>query len=155
MKYEVIVLSGIPGSGKSSLARQIARQDTAVIVSADTYFVGHDGQYRYIAAEIGLAHDKCKREFDHAIKSRRTPIIVDNTNTQVSDIEYYIVQAGAAGYDARVIRVNADPADAFARQTHDVPPETFERLWTRFNQRNVLPDWRVETTDCFSASVYF
>jgi len=154
MKYDVIVLSGIPGSGKSRLARKL-KGATGETVSADDYFVGPDGQYRYIATEISLAHDKCKREFDRAIQSRRTPIIVDNTNTQVSDIEYYIVQGRAAGYDARVIRVTADPADAFARQTHDVPPEAFERLWTRFNQRNVLPDWHVETTDCSSASVYF
>lgn len=147
--FEVIVLSGLPGSGKTSLARyllSVRRPDEprGLIVSADDYFIGPDGAYRFVHAEVGRAHWQCQRRFEAALDARVPCVIVDNTNTTMSEIKPYAKLAAAYGYKLKVIRLNVDPATCFARQRHDVPPEMFERLVKRFNQRNVDPAWDVQ-----------
>lgn len=141
----MIVLSGLPGCGKTTWARAlVAARGSGLIVSADDYFVGPDGQYRYIASDVLRAHNACFRRFCVALQQRVPLIVVDNTNTTVKEIERYLNEALASGYASRVVRINADPAVCFERQIHDVPPEHFKKVVQRFNQRHVRPEWQVE-----------
>lgn len=142
MTRDVIVLSGIPGSGKTTFGRGLVACG-GVILSADDYFTGPDGVYRFIPTEVLRAHNHCKRRFVAAMRAGTTPIVIDNTNTTAKEIEYYVDEALAHGYQPRVVRIHADPADAFARQRHGVPPEHFAKVVKRFGQRHVRPHWQI------------
>mmetsp|Transcript_23766 Transcript_23766/g.34920 ORF Transcript_23766/g.34920 Transcript_23766/m.34920 type:complete len:117 (-) Transcript_23766:2137-2487(-) len=67
-KAEIIVMRGIPGSGKSSIANFLSRNgDTSTVVSADSYFEKHhDGVF--CTSSLGSAHAFCKGEFSYALK---------------------------------------------------------------------------------------
>lgn len=157
-RFQVLVMSGLPGSGKSRLAHELVekfgrakdlaeayyRGDPSIIVSADDYYIGKDGVYRYIADEIGLAHKQCKDKFEYALDSGVPLVIVDNTNLRASDADFYFEMARKKGYSARMIRVNCDPADAFMRQRHNVPESVFTKMVSQWEKRDVRPEWEVE-----------
>ena len=131
--------------GKASdLAAAWYRGDPGVILSTDNYFVGPDGQYRYIADEVGRAHLQCQAEFAHELDRQRPLIIVDNTNLTSKEVDTYYTPARNKGYEVKVIRVLCDPADAFFRQRHNVPDTEFEKMLVKWNRRDVKPEWDVE-----------
>jgi hypothetical protein len=53
----VIVCRGLPGAGKSTYVATLS--PGAVVCSADSYFVGPDGAYRFDPAKLGQAHEAC------------------------------------------------------------------------------------------------
>lgn len=146
---EVVILRGLPGSGKSHYARQLVDANVArdkfhnIIVSADNYFVDFDGSYKFNPTELGDAHDACYRQFaSYVPRAQFDLIVVDNTNTQAYEIAPYYVVANYYGADVRVAEVVCDPEIAFSRQTHNVP----RHVWSRMaeNMKNPLPrHWNV------------
>ena len=101
----VIILSGIPGSGKSYWANRI--YPDAQVCSADDFFTYSTQpdvcEYRFDPAKLGEAHDYCFRKFarlvyrdvaSDAIPSFGT-VIVDNTNIRMFEIAPYYRMAQA------------------------------------------------------------
>lgn len=82
----VIVLRGLPGSGKSFLAQQIieatVKNPKDHIISADNFFM-KGGFYRYDSSKITHAHDEAQKMFAHKASLGYSPLIVDNTNVEV------------------------------------------------------------------------
>lgn len=153
---QVLVMSGLPGSGKSTVAEELRKlhgpqsiEDRwsgmgVAVVSSDDHFIGSDGQYRFISDELSEAHKACWRHFESAMTSKYPLIIVDNTNLYASEIAPYYLPAEARGYAVKIIRVNCDPADAFERQRHNVPAATFQKMVEQWKKRDVVSRWNVE-----------
>ena len=124
---QVIIMRGIPGSGKSSFLVGLKMLwSTAVVVSADHYFMDPDTMaYEFVPANIGKAHEACKLNFDVALAANGGRVIVDNTNTQRWEYQYYLDQAALHGYQIVVLSLKAQSAaeaQQFAeRNTHGVP----------------------------------
>jgi predicted kinase len=136
----VTILSGVPGSGKSTYARDFLKPD--VTVSADNFFI-RDGVYRFDPTKLTEAHRECYRRFLYAIRSSDSHIVVDNTNLSAHEISPYWAVGDVYGFTVTIIRVRCDPEVAFKRQTHGVPRATFDRMVANFNKRDVLPWWNV------------
>lgn len=141
---KAIILTGLPGSGKSTIAEQLVAAGAAAC-SADYYFI-KEGVYRYVPAEIGLAHAACMRAFVNHITgnvvinvAHDADIVVDNTNTTSVEIAPYVAVANAFGWEHEIIRVECDPEVAFARQTHGVSRATFHHM--ERNLKQPLPPW--------------
>ena len=73
MNKTVYIMRGVPGSGKSTIARKLAHGATAdevmnltpfhgTVVSADDFFL-RNGEYRYNPKEIGIAHSYCAASY--------------------------------------------------------------------------------------------
>jgi predicted kinase len=93
---KIIILKGISGSGKSTVAELFSEPKT--ICCADDYYVGNDGVYRFNGEEIGKAHQACKDKFlRHIDDPVITNIIISNTNTKPSDYQFYIDEAEKRG----------------------------------------------------------
>lgn len=86
----VILIRGVAGAGKSTVANILISNRGYVSVSADDYFVDTDGNYNFDATQIHLAHADCQLKFLNFLKEPSTDvIIVDNTNVDMSAIETY------------------------------------------------------------------
>ena len=143
MAATVTIIRGLPGSGKSTLAKEIGAD---VICSADDFFVGDDGVYRFDASKLKEAHGWCYRKFEDAVKNGQT-VVVDNTNTRRWEFEKYIDYAEFAGAKFEVIRIKHPPLEVcFKRNTHGVPLETIKKMAERFEgfAGEKIVDWKGE-----------
>jgi predicted kinase len=143
----VIILRGLPGSGKSSFAKVIeeeAPKDTA-IVSADNYFY-KGGIYTFDPTKIGEAHEQCRKAFASAIDKKKI-VIVDNTNTQFWEFSYYWSVGLPYGHVRVVSLFDGGRTDAqLAQRTrHGVPVEKIQEMRDRFEHDwkngHQLPPW--------------
>jgi tRNA uridine 5-carbamoylmethylation protein Kti12 len=141
----VIILQGVPGSGKTSFASErIAASHAQVkVVSADHFFerIG-GGKYAFDPMRLSEAHGECFREFIAALQGGVEMVIVDNTNTRVEEISPYVLGAQAYGYEFEVLRVLCDPKVAAARNQHGVPEGAVRAMADRIAKCNLPPWWR-------------
>lgn len=125
MSGVLYILRGIPGCGKSTLAKNLAG-GTGVICEADNYFVSDvDGIYRYDIKKIGLAHGWCKDICRNALEAKIPVVVVSNTNVNPKDFAAYKDMAVAAGYQVFVLVVE-NRHDG--QNSHDVPEEALQRM---------------------------
>jgi predicted ABC-type ATPase len=131
MKTQVYILSSSSGGGKSTFANQLKAldPDNTIVVSADNYFM-RDGEYKFRASELSMAHKQCQRLFVEALKSGAKTVVVDNTNTRKREYKYYIEKAESFGYS--VTRLIIDWNVGNYNDVHGVPSEV------KVNQRKSI-----------------
>lgn len=146
MRRGVILMRGVSGSGKSTVARQLVDgHPSAIIVSADDFFVV-DGHYLYDRTKIESAHRTCLRKFIDALQANTGLVIVDNTNVTELHASPYMAVAEAYEYDAIILRIQCDWRKAQGRNRHGVSMEQAERQ--ALNISRELPSWwKAETFD--------
>ncbi|KAM9853702.1 uncharacterized protein n4bp2l2 isoform 2-T2 [Aulostomus maculatus] len=94
----LILMRGLPGSGKSTMARELLSTDpNGLILSTDDFFAYQDG-YCYEAGQLGAAHEWNQRRAKDAMYDGRSPIIIDNTNIQAWEMKPYVQMALERGY---------------------------------------------------------
>lgn len=139
-----VVLRGIPGSGKSTLGREIGaicRQKGVVFTacSADFTFETPRG-YMFDAKKLHAAHSRCKRDFTRAIEenAREHVVLVDNTSTQMWEYEPYEEIARLHGCSFRILEMTCpDVVTAFRmgqRNSHGVPPDKVVSMFLRWEK---------------------
>jgi predicted kinase len=137
----VTILRGISGAGKSTYTRN--NHPNATVCSADPFFINftvvrgqnvpkNDGVYSFNPAWLGRAHDWCKAQFHRALSEGQDDVVVDNTNTTLRELNYYVDTAVEFGYTLNVVRLTVDPAIAAARNQHGVPAEKVQQMQDRF-----------------------
>jgi len=164
---KVVIMSGVSGSGKSKYAGTLLldyvsstgltveemmrlpkgdKRATSAYCSADMYFVGADGTYKFDVTKLSDAHGACMREFITACQNECEMVIVDNTNTTAVEIAPYILVAQAYGYEAEIITVMCESEDdikaAAARNSHGVPFGGVMAQHKRLCGRELMPWWK-------------
>lgn len=94
MNKILYILRGIPGSGKSFIAKQLVPVDN--IFSTDNYW---GLNYDFDITKLGEAHKWNQIQIEIAMNIGTTPIAVDNTNITVKDISPYIKLATKYNYN--------------------------------------------------------
>lgn len=137
----VVILRGIPGSGKSRLARKLAPRKTGVICSADDFFM-RSGRYVFDGSKLGEAHNYCLRKFLHALGCQLSVIVVDNTGTSVAEVAPYAALALAHGATLEIITVKCSVRVAAKRNVHGVPRKAVAAMARRLKEEGKrLPPW--------------
>lgn len=97
MKKTLIILRGIPGSGKSTAAEIFSENGKYPVCTADDYFM-FDGKYKFDCTKLGLAHSSCQAKADAAMAAGVEKVIIANTNTTLKELTPYIKMAETHGY---------------------------------------------------------
>ena len=119
------IIRGLPGSGKTTLAQQLAPDFN---VAADEWFDKfNDGKFdpNYLKD----AHTWCKNEFVHFCENNEPVVAVHNTFTRKHEYEDYVHIAKQIGYQVFVITThNHHGSDSL----HQVPSDKIEQMRKRF-----------------------
>lgn len=137
---KVIIMRGLPGSGKSYHAKELFQEavdsgKTAIICSADDYFMVN-GVYTFNSSELKNAHQTCRNLFLKHIEEGLTDlIIVDNTNTKTWEyLEYLGISIKHPEYSLEIHQMMTPFDVCLSRQTHNVPTESLKKMQDRFEK---------------------
>jgi predicted kinase len=128
MEKELFLLRGLPGAGKTTLAKSLVKKDFCH-KEADMFFVDRDGNYRFEPLKIKDAHQWCQEEIDFLMRLEHSPIVVSNTFTQEWEMDPYYKLAEQHGY--RVYSLVVENRHMGVNQ-HGVPTDKLEQMRNRF-----------------------
>ncbi len=128
VKKSLVILRGVPGSGKSTFAELIAGGDTGIICCADDFFM-QDGKYNWDRSKIGQAHKECQEKCKSLMEKSAPMVIISNTNVKESDFAPYIEMAEKYGY--RVFSIIVENRHG-GTNVHNVPDDTISSMTRKF-----------------------
>lgn len=133
----LLILRGLPGSGKSTFAKKVqslARKDKwrAVICSTDNWNEFVNGDYLFERETLGWFHELNDNVAEICMVRGCNLVIIDNTNIKRKDFASYIYSARAEGFlclERLIGGYSEDDVELYAeRNTHGVPIKTIKRM---------------------------
>lgn len=117
---ELVLIRGLPGSGKSTMAKDLVTQGY-LHFEADMFFEV-DGHYQYDASRIREAHSWCQQMTRQAL-AKGLKVVVSNTFTQLREMEPY----RSMTQNVLVVEANGK-----WKNVHGVPAEMLEKMAQRW-----------------------
>jgi predicted kinase len=135
MEKVLYIVRGIPGSGKSTMAKMLVGEDF-LVCEADKYFIDKEtGEYNFDFTKIKEAHKFCQDTVETYMKDSLVndqfyrEIAVSNTFTQEWEMEPYLELAKTYGYKTFSIIVENRHGGV---NEHSVPDEVLTKMRERF-----------------------
>jgi predicted kinase len=128
----LILLRGVPGSGKTTLAKVILQQPSNVdpeILSADDFFETKDGEYIFDSSKLKEAHNYCQFRCSERMRQQKSRIVVANTFTQEWEMEEYFKMAERYNYRVHTLIVENRHG---GENIHGVPKDKLQQMKDRF-----------------------
>ncbi len=97
MDKRLHIMRGIPGSGKSHRAMELAGGDPNNIFSADNHFM-KDGVYTFDPDQLWPAHKNCRYHSTKAMRAGQPVVIIDNTNIRIKEMVDYAAEGWCNDY---------------------------------------------------------
>lgn len=118
----LIIVRGLPGAGKSTMAEKLVRSGAAVHhFEADMYFV-QNGEYKFDSSKLNDAHEWCRKMVMTSLRNGHNTV-VSNTFVRKWEVEPYINMCNGLGIDYVIIEANGE-----YDSVHNVPEETIKRM---------------------------
>lgn len=139
----LVLLRGLPGSGKSFLARTLQEDNpSGVILSTDDYFY-INGQYQFDVRYLGEAHEWNQNRAKEAFEKKVSPVIIDNTNLQAWEMKPYVALSQKHKY--KVLFREPDtwwkfkPKELARRNIHGISKEKITRMLEHYQRFVSVP----------------
>ncbi|XP_063096716.1 NEDD4-binding protein 2 isoform X2 [Cavia porcellus] len=139
----LVLLRGLPGSGKSFLARTLQQDNpTGIILSTDDYFY-INGQYQFDVKYLEEAHEWNHNRAKEAFEKKISPIIIDNTNLQAWEMKPYVILSQKHKY--KVLFREPDtwwkfkPKELARRNIHGISKEKITRMLENYQRFVSVP----------------
>jgi len=127
----LIIVRGIPGAGKSTLAKKLTvvngNRIAAGPFEADNYMVDSAGKYAFDPKRLGYCHNRCLTDVENAMIDGEETIVQSNTNTTFKEMVPYLELAERYDYKVQTIIVQADFGSV-----HGVPADKLAQMKARF-----------------------
>jgi predicted kinase len=132
MEKMLYLVRGIPGSGKSTFAKNLVGEKDYCHKEADMFFVDREGNYNFEPSKIKDAHQWCQEEMDFLMGLGHSPVVVSNTFTQERELQPYYELAIKYGYYVTSIIVENRHGGT---NEHGVPEDKLEIMKNRFETK--------------------
>jgi len=126
----MILMQGASGSGKSTVAKELAVVHNAVVYSTDDIFA-ETGTYIFNPKLLGINHRKNLDRTVEALKAGKN-VIVDNTNTQRWECKPYVEAAIQLGHEVKFVRCEGN-----YKNVHGVPDDKVKQMRNRLEELTV------------------
>ena len=133
----LFLIRGLPGSGKTSFARDIGEGEVEVLEADDFFYVGRE--YRFDPKKLGQAHEYCRTRCEALLRDKVWASVA-NTFTQRWEMEPYLKIAKEAGIRVHVVSLfdgGLTDEELFERNSHGVPLKTIASMRARYEH-----DWK-------------
>ena len=127
----LILLRGLPGAGKTELAKVLASEKWPMH-SVDDYFTDEKGNYEFRFAENHQAYRQCLEHTEASMQSGTEKIFVHNTFTMDWEIEPYFELAKKHGYQVHVLTVENWHGQ---QNMHGVSREQLQKMAEKYRVR--------------------
>ena len=114
------IIRGIPGSGKSTMAKKLAPN---AAFEADAYMVDQQGNYAFDPSRLGEVHQKCYEAVRDALMQDIANVAVANTFVKRWEYQKYVDLANELGVKYEIIVCNGG-----YKNIHGVPEEAIQRM---------------------------
>jgi tRNA uridine 5-carbamoylmethylation protein Kti12 len=132
---DLILLRGVPGSGKTTLGSVILRcvgSDQPDVLSADDYFIDSNGNYNFDVTKLKEAHNDCQVRCANKMKNEFSKIVVANTFTQEWEMKIYFEMAERYKYRVHTVIVENRHG---GENVHNVPEDKLQQMKDRFETK--------------------
>lgn len=103
---DLVIIRGLPGAGKSTLAKLLSEGRKYPVFSVDDYFTDKvTGAYQFNHTENHLAYALCEQNTRNAMQQGVSRIFIDNVFSMDWEIEPYFKMAEQYHYRVFVITV--------------------------------------------------
>ena len=129
---DLILLRGLPGSGKSTLGNvilQLPNNNPQEVLSADDFFVNNEGEYTFDGTKLKEAHNYCQFRCSERMRQQKSRIVVANTFTQEWEMEEYYKMAERYNYRVHTVIVENRHGNT---NIHGVPEDKLQKMKDRF-----------------------
>lgn len=125
---ELIIVRGVPGSGKSTYALERWSKDrsmnvSATVLEADMWMTDHNGRYQFDGTRLKECHQKCQQTVNMHMMQGTERIYVANTFVKRWEADVYYVLAKVWGYDVKVYRLEGNFGNI-----HGVPQDRVDSM---------------------------
>lgn len=124
----LIIIRGIAGAGKSTLAKRILEHITAEHYEADMYFI-RNGEYKFDASKLKDAHAWCKGRVRNALSSGKTVVVSNTFCTDAHVLPYMLLAPNHI-----VIQLDTDRGSI-----HAVPEATIDGMKKQLGDTRIPP----------------
>lgn len=126
----LILLRGLPGAGKTELAKVLSEDGRYKIISVDDYFTNPLTQdYNFVFSENHIAYKQAIRNTELAIQAGDSKIFVHHTFTLEWELESYFELAKKFNYKIFVVTVENYHN---GKNSHNVSEEQIKKMAEKY-----------------------
>ncbi len=125
----LILLRGLPGSGKTTLAEVLSENGKYPVLSIDSFFTDALGNYSFEFIKNHLAYKSCEAQTQKQMHMGFEKIFVDNTFTIEWEMEPYFKLAAEFNYRIFVLTVENRHGN---KNVHHISDEQIKKMAEKY-----------------------